>query len=126
MRKGILMLLLLVVVVAAPARAEWVKAGEAGIATYYIDSATIRKEGDFRKVLQMHDFEEIQKGGEMSRQGLMEYDCKAARYRLLEFTEYSEPMLGGKKLKSSDYQGRWAAVPPDTVNADILKSVCAR
>jgi hypothetical protein len=124
MRKAILMLLL--VVVAAPASAAWVKAGEAGIVSYYIDPATIRKTGNFSQVRQVHDFEDMQKGGEMSWQGLMEYDCKEGRYRLLEFAEYSEPMLGGKKLKSSDYQSRWAAVPPDTVNADILKDVCAK
>jgi hypothetical protein len=85
MRNAILMLLL--VVVAAPACAEWVKAGEAGIATYYIDPATIRKNGNFSRVSQVHDFEDRQKGGEMSRQGLMEYDCKEGRYRILEFTE---------------------------------------
>ncbi len=124
MRKAILMLLL--VVVAAPASAEWVKAGEAGIVSYYIDPARIRTNGNFRNVWLLHDFEDRQKGGEMSRQGLMEYDCKEGRYRILEFAEYSEPMLGGKKLKSSDYPSRWTAVPPDTVNADILKDVCAR
>jgi hypothetical protein len=112
--------------VAAPAWAEWVTAGETDTSTYYIDPATIRKDGDLRRVWQVTDLKKRGPTGNMSSRFLSEFDCKGERYRFLNFSTHSNPKATGKTLETSDAADNWKAVPPDTVAWDVLKAVCAK
>lgn len=112
--------------VAAPAWAEWVKVAASDTSTFYIDPASIRKNGNLRKVWGITDLKQRDSvDGEMSRRSRGEYDCKEERYRILAFSFHSEPMARGETLRSKDDVGTWHAIPPDSVSADILKIVCA-
>lgn len=124
MRKTILMILLAVVSIGA--MAEWVKVSESDAAFFYIDLATIRRNGDFRRVWEMRDMKKIDKDGVMSVRALMEYDCNEERSRILSISEHSEPTLGGKVLLSSDDPSTWRYVAPGTVFESTLKVVCTK
>ena len=119
------MLLCLLVLVAAPAWAGWVKVRETKDATFYIDPATIRQDGNFRKIWEVKDLKARTSGDEMSAKFLSEYDCKEKRYRVLALTSHSKPMASGKIVISGNDPSPWIAVPPNTLGEVRLKTVCA-
>ena len=121
-----LILTLLLTLAAAPAWAEWVKVSETDEVTFYIDPATIRKDGNLRRVWEIQDLKKRDKGGVMSRRGLFEYDCKDERDRVLSFSAHSDPMAGGKVLFSLNEPDKWDYIPPRTVSQTRMQFVCAK
>ena len=78
------------ILVATPAWAEWVKVSESDGLTGYVDPATIRKNGNLRRVWEIQDLKARgTKFGELSRRVLNEYDCKEERMRTLSATFHS-------------------------------------
>lgn len=122
-----IILCFLLSLVAAPAWAEWVKVSvaEDGSLSIYIDPASIRKDGNLRKVWQINARKQRDKDGAMSVRARHEYDCKEDRFRVLAASSHSEPMAGGDVLESADDPSTWFAIPPDTLSARVLKVVCA-
>jgi hypothetical protein len=121
-----IVLCLLLALVAAPAWAEWVEMDKNDEATFYIDPATIKKTGNFRKVRELQDLKKRQEDGDISRQALKEYDCKEKRSRLLSFSFHSEPMAGGKVLLSTTMNDRWRSIETESAVETLLKHVCAK
>lgn len=116
----------LLALVATPAWAEWVKVSVSDTSIFYIDPASIRKDGNLRKVWRITDLKQRHKDGEMSIRGLDEYDCKEERLRFLALSSHSETMAGGETLWSKNYSdGEWQAIPPGSTVARVLKIVCA-
>lgn len=118
--------LLLLLFAAAPAEAGLVKM----VVTkdddvVYIDPATMRKIGNLRRVRVIQDLRKKGPAGEMSRRVFWEYDCAEARYRGLSMTSYAGPLGSGQVLGSVDTAGSWFDIVPDTIDAIILKTVCA-
>ena len=105
--------------------AEWVLYGESDTATHYFDPATIRKDGNMRRVGQLQDLRERGRVGEMSRRGRREYDCKQERYRYLGISGHSESMGAGEVLGSEGEANEWHAIPPGTPAEKIFNIVCA-
>ncbi len=118
-------ILCLLALVTAPAWAEWVEVSKDDDTTYYINVATISKNGNIRKVWVVNDLKEADQGV-MSRRALIEHDCKDKRYRLLSISAHSGPMLGGKMLASSDKPGNWKTNPFVDAFAAMLEILCAR
>ena len=112
----------------APAHAEWVLVGSSsgGERQFYIDPATIRLTGQFRRVWSMVSFKKKDPDGMLSGRSLHEYDCKDERYRILSMTSFSETMLGGSIISTFDEPGKWSYIAPDTVALTILREVCAK
>ena len=100
-----IILYFLIAVVAAPAWAEWVAVSESNDLVAYIEPASIRKNGHFRKVWQVQDLKQRDEQGAMSRRLLIEYDCKDERFRVLATSTHSEPVAAGKTLVSADVPG---------------------
>jgi hypothetical protein len=119
-------ILCLLALVAAPAWAEWVEVSEADGLVSYIDPATILRNGNFRKVWQVQDLKQRGSGGELSREVVVEYDCKEMRQRILSITGHVGPMAGGETLLVSREPDGWQYIPPKTPNAAIFKIVCAK
>ena len=116
----------LIALLAAPAWAKWVPM-EDGIDMFvYIDPATTQKNDQFRRVEAMQDLKEKGNDGEMSRRILIEFDCKEQLSRTLTIFSYSEPMAGGKLLRTYDYYSRWTAVVSGTDSAVTYRYVCAQ
>lgn len=121
-----IILCFLLALVAAPAWAEWVQVVANDRTIFYIDPASIRKDGNLRKVWGIADLKQRDKDGTMSRRSRSEYDCKEERRRTLALSTHSEPMAGGLTLMSFEQASEWSAIPPDTVAETILKRVCAK
>ena len=95
-------------------------------ATLYYDPATIRKDGNMRRVWELQDLRKRHKDGEISRRMRREYDCKQERWRFLGISEHSEPMAGGKVLITVGEDNNWEAIAPGTIDETIFNIVCAK
>lgn len=125
-RKSLLMPLLLLATGSAWAGWEGVGTNDDG-ATIYVDRATIRKDGNLRRMWMLTDFKQRDKNGVMSMRQMNEYDCKSERGKLLAQSEHDKPMTGGKVLVGSGVvHGGWYEIPPGTVAEGMLKIVCAQ
>lgn len=109
-----------------PAWAEWAKIGETGDGTFYLDPATIRKDGDLRSVSAGQDMKQRDADGTMSVRGSYVFDCKEARFRVLSASGHSGPMGGGEILSSESAPSDWNPIAPGTANKAMFNFVCAR
>lgn len=119
-------LVLTLLLVTGPAWAEWVLVSESGETDYYIDPATIRKDGNLARVWELNDLKQRAKDGELSRRYRIEYDCKQERFKLLSASEHSGFMASGTTLRTEILDGPWREIPPGTVSRLFLKIVCAK
>jgi Surface-adhesin protein E len=132
-----IVLTFLLLMAAAPARAEWVEVGKSSKsafsflsrdAAYYIDPASITREGNFRRVWEIHDLAEKGSQGERSVLASVEYDCADNRMRTLKATGRSQRMARGEILPLSRVLDEWIILRPggaDEIFFRILKTVCA-
>ena len=111
---------------AGSAWAEWVMYEETDTATFYYDPAIIRKDGNFRRVWELHDLRERDNDGVMSLRMRREYDCKQERYRYLAISGHSKPKAGGTVLQSGGEDNDWVAIAPRTIAETLLNRVCAK
>jgi hypothetical protein len=121
-----IILCFLLALVAAPVWAEWVRVTEDHDAVGYIDPATIRSDGHFRKVWEVSDLKKRDAFGGMSHRVLYEYDCKEGRYRIHSLSALAGPMASGEILLTSNTQSDWDYIPPGTPGVTVLKFVCSR
>ena len=105
--------------------AEWVMYSKNESETVYYDPATIRKDGNMRRVWELQDLSKRHKEGEISRRLRAEYDCKQERVRFLAASGHSEPMAGGKVLMTEEGPSGWQEIAPGTVAETMLEIVCA-
>ena len=126
MVKPINAFLLALLLVTGSAWAEWVRVVATDMANHYIDPATIRKDGNLRKVWEINDLKQRGQGGELSRRMRMEYDCKQERLRFLLISAHSEAMAFGTNLRQEGEDLTWTDIPPGTILERILKIVCAQ
>ena len=112
---------------ASTAWAEWLKVAEhpgLGI-TYYIDPATVQKDGNFRQVLQLQDLKQRHKTGYLSGSTRLEFDCKDKRVKGLFFSVYADQMGKGKTLDSGPLNNL-TDIPPSSSAEIVLNIVCAK
>lgn len=122
-----LILLCALTLIAAPAlAANWEKVSESDTAAYFIDPATLQKNGVLRRVVQVQDLKQRDKDGELSRRALVEYDCRANENRTLSLSMHADAMGEGKKLDAYTDPSSPRKVAPGTPGEAILKLVCAR
>jgi hypothetical protein len=114
-----------VMLLAGSAWAEWVMYGEHDTATFYYDPATIRKDGNMRRVWDLTNLSNRNKNGVMSYRSQNEYDCKQERLRNLALSTHSKLMAGGEVLVTGGGENNWTAIPPGTILEKLLKIVCA-
>jgi hypothetical protein len=53
-----------------------------------------------------------------------EYDCAGERYRILAFSQFSGRKGKGKVVNSSDEEGNWVQVAPDTIDGHLWDLAC--
>ena len=117
-------LIALLMLAPIPACAEWLKVGGNKSVVYYIDPATILREGNLRRVSTLTDLKSPGMDGELSRQSLDEYNCNTRRRRILSFSSYSGPMGAGNVLVRSNVTEEWNYLQPGTAGEIKFKSVC--
>jgi hypothetical protein len=106
--------------------AEWVRYAENDENSFYFDPATLRKDGNMRRIWELTNFKQRDKYGSISSRSRCEYDCKHERYRVLTVSEHSEPMAGGSVTRHQYDGGPWADIPPNTVSEVLFKIVCSK
>ena len=114
------------IVLASNAQADWAKMGDTDEGSFYIDPASVLREGHVRQVWELTDLKQRDEGGEMSRRTRVQYDCKLGRTQVLSISTHWEPMAAGATLLSVAREGLWKEVPPETAYAAAFKLLCAQ
>jgi|APFre7841882630_1041343.scaffolds.fasta_scaffold01371_2 hypothetical protein len=120
-------LTVLLLLATAPAWAEWLRVGKGDDVAVTLDTATLRKDGNLRRVWEQHDYQNTVRGkfGERSLVALAEYDCNEGRRRTHTTSAYSKPMATGHVVYTQNSPSGWEPAAPGTVGAEVLKYVCS-
>ena len=120
-----LLLTALVLLTAPSAFAEWRQYGSNSQGTvFYIDIASLQKDGNFRRVWELQDFK-VPTLNALSVSVLMEYDCSSKRNRALAMSAFSGHMAVGRLVRYARLKNdEWNSVRPDSVFANALLIVC--
>ena len=111
---------------AAPAWAQWVKVDDADNAIHYIDSTTLSKDGQVRKVWVTQYLKEKAADGGMARRALLEYDCAGTRFRILSVAKYSGALPDGKyQLSQGNTSPPGRQIPTNLPAATVQRIICA-
>jgi len=122
------LLLALILLVTGSAWADWVKLSETEDLTYYIDPTTFKKNDSKREILELKDYKQRRKSGDMSTRATMEYDCSQNRFRVVSLSSHSESMAGGQVLTSAPEgqgYGPWWDIEPNGPKA-LLIALCKK
>ena len=128
---GFLFPLMLLILSSQPAYAEWVLVSgddEAGLKVY-VDTATLRRNGNLAKMWQLYDYKTVQTvAGDslLSMKRFNEYDCTEERTRMLGYTWFSSNMGNGNVVYSTTEQLPWEPVVPRTINRTLWKVACEK
>jgi len=125
------LLLIILLIFTLPASAYWSKIVETSNTTFYIDQATIHKEGQLTTVQELQDFIQNSQAVVLSLQSQKEYDCKAGTFRIIDATPFSGNMSSGTVLAMSrdDKEkflkiGQWQTIEKNAPLQIILNAVC--
>ena len=116
----------LLMLTVAPVWAKWVQVTETSSVVYYVDPASIRKEGDVRRIWALEERKKPGQGGEMSRKNQMEFDCKSQTSRIRFVSTYSAPMGSGQAIFSGRGTDKPHPVEPDSIEGRLLKRACSQ
>ena len=127
--KKLLLLIILLPPALAQAEWTWVSTLSGGEVTVYVDSATIKRNGNVVEFSTLIDYATVRTlSGAPFQSATMqdEIDCARKRSRTLAVSSHSEAMAGGHVVSTSTGYAAWAPVAPKTVPAAILKFVCKK
>ncbi len=111
-----------------PVHARWENVGLYSIGMFYIDTASVVREGDFRKLQTSLDYREAQTATDgrkfLSTRSQLHIDCKQALVRTLHLTMFAGPMLSGTVIESGGMLKEWQLIPTETAMHQIWYRVC--
>ena len=118
------LLISLAVTAIEPSYAAWKVAKETSTHNIYIDTETLKQNGNKRFIWVMYDFHQTQPEGYRSVKVLFEVDCKLNRYRFRMFTAFEQSMGHGEAgaPRSSEI---WESATPDSIGAEVVRKVCS-
>ena len=132
---GLWSLITLLFLSTVPAYAEWVAVEKdyllLGLQTVYVDSDTIRREGNLVTLWQLIDFKTMQGNGRGAHRFLStkihkQFDCAGKRLRLLAFTEFSRRMGTGIAANGYVDKDNWLPVEPESINHALWELACGK
>ena len=115
----------MLLIASGAASAEWEGVGGDSKFYWYVDRATIRRDGDSVKMWSLRNFK-VDLGGDMlSGKEQWEYDCKNERAWLIFYNMYSGQMgSGDSKLTSKG--GSWLPIEPGSIYEALWKIACGK
>lgn len=128
---GVWLMIMLLVLSSGAVYAAWILTSgddEAGM-TVYVDSDTIRRNGNSAKMWQLFDYKTVQRvAGDslLSMKRFNEYDCAEARTRTLGYTWFSGHMGSGNVVYSTSEVQQWEQVAPHSINQTLWKAACGK
>lgn len=118
---------LLLLALSTQANAEWTYIAQNSYGKYYADLTTREFDDDLVKVWEYTDYRFFINKAYHSAKIYMEYDCKNALARGVEYTFYSGRDLAGDAVKNEILDNEeWQPAAEGTVSAEILKTVCSQ
>ena len=112
---------------ALPAWAAWTLLGESDAGNDYIDWATLRVEGNLRRVWLLIDLKGPQPDSMHSFRIFEEFDCTEDRGRTLQKDLFTGQMAGGEFVPGERPKpGGWIYIPPGTLSESWFRVVCSR
>jgi hypothetical protein len=121
-----MMFALIALTVSVPAAAGWVQFMKFSTSIVYIDSTSVRKEGDTRTATVLVDMNQKDPDGVQSKLGRSEIDCQALRMRIHDLSGYSGNMAGGEPVYAFSGSTDWMPIPPDSALGNTIRLVCSR
>jgi Surface-adhesin protein E len=112
--------------ISVPAAAGWVQFMKFSTSIVYIDSTSVRKEGDTRTAMVLVDMNQKEPDGVQSKLGRSEIDCQALRMRIHDLTGFPGNMASGDPVYAFSGSTDWMPIPPDSALGNTLKLVCSR
>lgn len=109
---------------ASPACAEWLRHYEDAEAVFYLDPATIARNGNLARVSTLEDLKQRGEIGEMSRRWVNEFDCDRKAVRVLSLSGYSGQMAAGRTLASRDKPSEWRGIQQGRTFETLLPFLC--
>jgi hypothetical protein len=95
---------------------------------FYIDTASVVREGDYRKVLSTLDYRQAQSSSQgkpfLSTRSQLHIDCKKELVRTLHLTMFAGAMLSGAVVESEGILNEWQLIPPETPMRRIWNRLC--
>lgn len=114
-----------IVLTVFPAKAaNWFYVTESSVASNYIDTQSIRIEGERRRVWQMSDRKVNGTNGSRSSRSLVEYDCKEARSRFLQGVNFTGQEASGNIVSMTNEASQWSYVDPGTTGELLFQAAC--
>ena len=95
--------------------------------TVYIDSETLRHQGNVVTMWVLFDFPGMKVMDGISSRSMraqFQIDCDQELYRSLAVTRFSGNMATGKVVSNAAGKGKWAPVAPKTVAKMLMNSQC--
>jgi hypothetical protein len=122
------LLFFLLIFISSSAWTGWVPIAnsDSGDTEFYVDPATIRKEGVLRKFWKMVNLKNRNKNGDISFRFRDELDCKEEKFRNLNITTFSEKMLSGEITNNFNTIGKWVYIAPGTLDEAVMEYVCRK
>jgi hypothetical protein len=121
-------LTLCLLVFCAPAHARWENVGLYTAGIYYVDTASVVREGETRKLLSLLDYRNTQTSNEgkkyLSIRTQLHIDCRTESVRTLHLALFAGPMASGALIESGGMLHEWMPAPPNTPMHQIMHKVC--
>ena len=128
MMKRLLMGLMLLMTATA-ASAEWTRAGETDEFIQYVDTATIRRNGNFVKMWSLADYKTVKTvagQSNLSNKKQSEYDCKEEKERKIAHTWFTGQMGSGTVNYTDNRTEEWSPISPESVGETLWKIACGK
>jgi hypothetical protein len=106
-------------------QAMWVTVTRNEVATVYIDSASIFRMGDTRRVWVVYDLTSPDTKGQQSVKSYIEYDCREGKYKTISASSHPNKMGKGPALKSLPVPGGMRPVTQDSMSQQLYGFACA-
>ena len=103
----------------------WVLVSENENGTFYVDRASIRRDGCGRWFWELVNLKKPDKDDDRSYRMLKEVGCEGWRYRYLKGSFYRRPMALGETSGSFSMPTDWSHVAPGSTCEVIVRFVCA-
>lgn len=103
----------------------WQRIGETVAATVYVQPASLQREGQIRRVIEMQSLKTTDPDGVLSRRYTAEYECRHQMVRIGRVSSHAGPLLAGALLFDVQEMGYWRKIVPGSPFALLHSLVCA-
>jgi hypothetical protein len=107
------------------AQAMWVTVTQNEVATVYVDSSSIARIQQNRRVWVVYDLKSPDTTGQQSVKSYIEYDCAEGKYKTLSATSHPNKMGNGPAIKSLPTGGDWKSISQDKMSRQLFSFACA-